>query len=486
MAYELENAFIKMLDEREDFTSTSFVPTRTLERRKGWSVEDAIDLSGIEDPYFQDLGEEKGKPEEGYFWDVVGASLWSFTDSLLWGLPTAAHKGFGAEPDKELAGWMTPDTTVAKVASGVAGFAGFVAPLPFAPIRLGAKIATGVGRAAIGTAGRIGLTSAKTLGSATARSLKKVSMSPGMSEAGNLFAKNMSKTARSWTNMGRWKDKLGMSWEKFAFKNIDDLTNMGVKSGKIATKEADIIRKVFKQNFKDRPMIDLVDVIMRNRPTQAGFAMGSMLHEGVMFGAIDALMETSHLGGEGKLGDGEFDWTAPLWGVGTGAAFGAMKFWPGHGKLSNTWNDFKGGWKSWAKKDSFAKMDKKTLVENTKILGTELKHGMNGKASFIVEYEHKGVMKTLDMTNPESYLSGYTDAEAATILKSILRGKQEVIGKMMMKESIWEDLRSSRANWKHMIGGSIIMNAKSIWAISQGQDVPLEDFLTRGYNNAVV
>ena len=39
MAYELENAFIKMLDEREDFTSTSFVPTRTLERRKGWSVE---------------------------------------------------------------------------------------------------------------------------------------------------------------------------------------------------------------------------------------------------------------------------------------------------------------------------------------------------------------------------------------------------------------------------------------------------------------
>ena len=465
----LELDFLEMLRDREKDKGVTSIPglKTTTATTQAFDPAVAFDPTGIEGP------ELKGTDgDRAVVWDVLGSALWSFTNEALFGLPGAAYKRQTGDE------FWTPETVPGRVAAGVGGFAGFAAPLPFSPLRVGSKIATGLAGTGIRMAGK------NTVKSSTRKAVGEV-VQQTSSKGAKLFAQQIGKASGSWVNMARWDTKVATNWEKFASKNIDDLVAMGVQTGKVSAKSGKIIKEVFKKNFKDRPMIDIIDVVMRNRPTQAGFAMGSMLHEAVMFGAIDSIIEGVHLWGEKKSYE-EFDWTHTLWGAGTGAAFGALKFMPGHGKVANTWKDFKSGWSSWARRPVFDKMNKSKLMENVKILGNELKNGGNGKSSYIVEYMHKGKSKTLDMTNPETYLTGFKDDTAEKILKEVITRKQREIGKLMMKEAIWEDMRSSMLNKKHMVLGTIIMNARNILAISRGEDVPLEDFLTSVFLGAFV
>ena len=456
----LEQRFLEMLNEREDFTSTQLAP-----KKSKWdlSPSEAFEEKNVPSPESID--------QRNVAWDVLGSALWAFTDEMMFGVPGAAYKRTTGEE------FWEPETVAGKVSAGVAGFAGFAAPVPWAPLKVGGVIAKGAAKLPIKAVG-------KTLSSATRKAVNEVT-AKGVNEGAEQLARNLGKASTSWTMMGRWDSKVANNWEKFAGRNIDELVDFAVRKGDVGLDDANIVRNVFKANFKDRPMIDIIDVIMRNRPDRTGFAMGSMIHEATMFGAIDSIMEGVHYWGE--KGEVPYDWTAPLWGMGTGAAFGALKFFPGHGKQASTWQDFKTGWTAWAGKDVFSKMDKNKLMNNAKILGNELKNGMNGKSSYLLEFQTKdGLLKTIDLTNPESYLLGMADDEAVAVLRKILKGKQQEIGGLMMKEALWEDLRSSGKNWGHMVAGSMIMNARTILAISQGEDVPLEDIMTSVFLGAFV
>ena len=47
-----------------------------------------------------------------------------------------------------------------------------------------------------------------------------------------------------------------------------------------------------------------------------------------------------------------------------------------------------------------------------------------------------------------------------------------------MKESIKEDFKSTLANWKRVLGGTAIMNARTIMEMRAGYDMPAEDIMT--------
>ena len=456
----LQEDFLKMLQQQQQFTATKATPPSS---KWDLSPEEFFDSPAV-------VPTERSN--QNALWDALGASSWAFANEALFGVPGALLSRYGGEAGEQFLEDAAPDTSLAKITSGIAGFAGFAAPLPVSPLRVGSKIATKlVGAPAIWKAGH------KTVASATKAATKKVTNELGQSAGSDFASGVLGKAAGGWAQVARWDTKVAANWEKFAFKNIDDMVELGIKEGKLNASQGKVVQRIFKENFKDRPMIDIVDVFMKSRPDRLGFTMGQMVHEATMFGAIDAIMEGVHVWGErGDIED--FDWTAPLWGMGTGAAFGAMKYWAGAGKIADSWDDFKNGVKAWAGKDVFPSYTREGLIQNTKLLGNEIRRSGAVKSEYIVNYSHRGKNMTLDMTNPESFLSEFSEREGREILIKILQGKQREIGKQMAQSALWEESKSALLNWKHMVGGSLVMNARTFMAMSQGEDIPLEDFVT--------
>ena len=52
--------------------------------------------------------------------------------------------------------------------------------------------------------------------------------------------------------------------------------------------------------------------------------------------------------------------------------------------------------------------------------------------------------------------------------------------KLITNISDWmaDYIKSSGMNWRHLVSGTLIMNGRTIMAMSQGEDIPLEDFVT--------
>ena len=275
--------------------------------------------------------------------DMAASGTWSFLDTFTFGL----------------AGWVTPDefeekylmpqTTAGSVAAAIGGTAGFVVG---APMKLGAKAAQALARPAMAAAGRTSVRAA------VKKSAKKVLADPIAKESAlfsskaskDLMFKDIRKRVSQESMKARW-DQAGAgvakNWADKSSKAIRQITDDAVKRKVINDTEAKLIRDVFNKNLTTRPLHDIVDVVMLRNPNKFGFVTGSMIHEAAMFGMIDAALEGVHsapdlYGKEGKA----YDYTAPLWGMGIGAAFGALKLLPAAGKQSVTSEDFKSGVKA--------------------------------------------------------------------------------------------------------------------------------------------
>ena len=93
--------------------------------------------------------------------------------------------------------------------------------------------------------------------------------------------------------------------------------------GQLTATEAAAVREMFAGNMGRRPVADLVDIVMKSgkfKDPRKAFVVGSMINEAVAFGLIDGVFEITRSVKEGEA----YDWTAPLWGVGVGAGFGAL------------------------------------------------------------------------------------------------------------------------------------------------------------------
>ena len=189
-----------------------------------------------------------------------------------------------------------------------------------------------------------------------------------------------------------------------------------------------------------------------------------MAHDATLFGAIDAIHE-----GFSSLGRGhDYDWTAPVWGVGTGAAFGMLSFMAPAGKANVTKHDFYQGLKGIF--NSPVKGDMSSLITKAKWMGNDLRR----VDRHIVNYKDRDV----DLRHIESYVSTMTNEQGEAYLRGLLTQIRNTEGKSMLKWALKNDWKSSKENWKRMIGGTIIMNARTIkeWGLD-GYEPPLEDVL---------
>ena len=166
-------------------------------------------------------GEYLDPREKGNLYKQAGYGLWSALDVAAFGVPGALLSRYGGEAGEQFLEDAAPDTSLAKITSGIAGFAGFAAPLPVSPLRVGSKIATKlVGAPAIWKAGH------KTVASATKAATKKVTNELGQSAGSDFASGVLGKAAGDWAQVARWDTKVAANWEKFAFKNIDDIKNV--------------------------------------------------------------------------------------------------------------------------------------------------------------------------------------------------------------------------------------------------------------------
>ena len=412
--------------------------------------------------------------------DVVSATAWSTLDSALFGAPSWAVEA--ASP--ELAEWLAPQTKAGKVGAGIGGTIGFIKG---APMKAGAKVASGIGQAIARKAGY------EVLDDVVKKSTKAVLKNKHIKQFNtkvkqDILRKEVPNRLKSLGHQARWDKAAGTAakenWQVTSNQAIRDLLSNAIKAKDITSKEAALILNTYSKNITTKPMQDVVDLVMKRHPNKFGYIAGDILHGGVLFGLIDAVMEVPHsqtrkLQAQRELGyipdDVGYDPLVPLWGVAVGAGFSFLNLLPAAGKQSITSADFKAGFNAIWRKNPYKEMSAAKLRGNAKVMGETLK--VNDHSTKIA-VTHKNKRYDIDLLEPHVVGNVTNTKEATEILRKGMQQDRLRWGRTMMKESIKEDFKSTLANWKRVLGGTAIMNARTIMEMRAGYDMPAEDIMT--------
>jgi len=394
--------------------------------------------------------------------DMVGQGLWSFADEAAFGtLAPASNYLFGKELEEN---YLTPQTIPGKVGSAIGGTLGFIWG---APMKVGAKATSLLAKPIIKKVG------AETVDQIVKKTSATIFKEGGTKTAKNLVDKTIKKRLIHTAHTARFTEAakgVATNWGESASKAIKEVVKGGVIKGDITPKQARLIREQFDKNIGTRPMQDFVDLMMKRHPNKFGFVVGSMIQEGVMFGLIDAAMEVSH----SIHDDRPYDFTAPLWGVGVGAAFGTLKLLPAAGKSSITSDDFMAGVKTLFSKPRYKGLSETELKKHSELIGKSLQ--LNGESS-IISYKGMEINLQDPMSNILTHVGG-NKAKATEVLRAALEGQKRKYGRDMMLAAVTEDFQSTLANWPRVIAGTAIMNARTMIDLSKGYEMPAEDIAT--------
>lgn len=377
----LEDKFLEELEKGQKFTqgvssldlfSAWENDTETLSGPPPDKDNQIAGLSVLED--FQDA---PVRSILGTLYNTAGRGLWRGLDEASFGLIGLGMSKAGIdEPFDEAEGF------VPKAFEAVGSMLGFIAG---APMKVGAKIAQKAGAAAIRKTGRqTTVAAARQAAKGTntqylADGGKKLN-EIGLSKEGKGFVKNLGDRQGALSRKASWNKDIAENWTKHSSDNIDASITKAIKDGIISKDQGRYIADSFKASFNNgRPLQDYIDVVMRQGVAKWGveayskeaFAIGSIAHEAVMFGAIDALMEGVYSEKEERA----YDWTAPIWGVGTGVGFGLTKFMNPAGKGADFQSDMVGGIKAAFNRGIRLKgKDYDTTVKKVKQLGEQLEN----------------------------------------------------------------------------------------------------------------
>ena len=420
---------------------------------------------------------------------AIGAGVWSFADTWTFGAA-------GLLDDKLLGGILEDtmydeESAWAKWGGAVGGLAGFVGN----PMKLGFKAAGALAKPA---AKMVGLGSKTQFMPDVAKRMTKVGLNKGLSK------EQTQQVIRAYENLNqraKYTADIANSWKKHSNKLLDEILEKGLGAGRLNAKEAAAVSQMFKGNAINRPVADLVDVVMKTGKftnPKTAFVVGSMVNEAVAFGLIDSVFEVTRSIKEGE----SYDWTAPIWGIGVGAAFGTLKMLPSAGKASETFDWKKGDFTQGLKvlyggeKTSFANRNLDELMQIAGGHGHMLKEygerAFKSQAPFmksfekpwIVQVTYKGSKKGkrnmwLDMNNLEQYKNHKDIGKSAleSMVREGLSKSTRNLGKEIIKGSLRDEAESMAANWHRMVAGSIIMNARTFLGMYQGMDPDVHDVL---------
>jgi len=434
----------------------------------------------------------------------IGGNMLSGLGEFVWGALDTGTLGLMGYADRKLfddtlAGTLlgpapeTEDTLWNTWGAALGGLAGFIGAGPFGAVKFGAKAAKMAAAPVIrgaAKAGKLGVPKGtKVLKSVTDDMIKAGTKGNALStkEAGWVTSRIEHLVARAKTD----KD-IATNWSSHVKKNLDDILENGFATGKLTAAQKDAVKKMFHKDLVGtRPMNDFVDIFVNKIGGRTGFAVGSMIQEATMFGTIDAVME----GFGAAKDDRPYDFMAPVWGMGVGAGFGALKFMKPAGRGARFSKDFQQGIRGALLTSPFNKVKNLTrLQKHATVLGNffqqnkiddvveVLYRGANPKlqgkmvsfkladAAKMLERDGAGRQMGIYGKTGAEPLGGFLSKDAAKkMIQDGLDQTTKKYGRELIKWSGKAEWMSIAENWHRMVIGAGIMNGRSIASIAMGE-----------------
>lgn len=475
----IKEEFSSYLDELEIYTSKTSAPAdKPIQNTM-------VDYSNPE--YFSD--DMRGVESKAA--NIAGSFLWELTDTGLFGVPGLIASRTEWEPPE-------PESSGARVASAIGGTIGFIGG---APMKIGSKATQ---MAARGIARMIGKPTAHTLSKSMVQKLVDAGMNRTLAEK---IGKSIFGSAKRVGAQARWSEKLANPeiFKRKVMENVDAefRNHLLPKLGDLTKAEMDIFKQVLydPKNVFSRPIGDIVDLVSQRLGNKLimgkpiGAIVGTALNEAGKFAMIDTIMEYTG----SKAEDRDYDWAAPIWGAGTGVAFGALHWLPGAGKAAPTFRDFRAGMKAALSGDGgLGRASSSSLINAAKWLGDDVERAVQKGLGVtlkdgLVTFENAALSKS-SLFKDGKVIFNLKDAQATwknvaretnedvanLMLRQVLAERRRFFGRRLMKWAVSEDFASSLQNWKRMIGGTVIMNAHTIadMTLHGAAPPPPEDILT--------
>ena len=434
-------------------TAISPVAAPQQQQRNIWDVMGADEYP----EWYQPSMEES--PHAGLI-NAVGVGLWSFVDTALFGIP-----GSLVEEEK----FLEFEDPVAKWTGAVGGFAGFVGG---APLKVGAKIAQkGFGALARKQLKEAGKESVETV----VRGMKQKGLDGGLTRGA---IKEVTGGYRSLARQASVDPKLrGAEFGRVTREYLEGYIQRGLDGGTLNATQGNAIRDMFTKNVFTRPLQDFKGLmkirgLAKTNPRLAR-VIGHSIDDAIMFGSIDTIFE-----GVSMVEDGDFDFTAPLWGAGTGALFGQLSWLKPRGKAAAFKKDFMAGLRStFQRKGAFDKMSREELIQRASLSG---KLAIKNNESAIATHTFKGKTANVNLTSESIYdeVEKVWGRDANKAMRRILEARRGKFGRDMMKWASKEELSNVGANWRRMMLGGLFFNAHTFYdTYAHGLEPDVNDVL---------
>ena len=399
--------------------------------------------------------------------NAVGAALWSFADTAAFGIP-------GALVDEEE--FIDFEDPAAKWTSAIGGFAGFVAG---APMKVGAKATQLVAKRFIQKGMK--------LADEVVEQMVKRGKSKGLSDN---TIKEVTTGYRSIVSQSQLNKNL--RGEEFIQKSEDFLSQYLARAeqvGDLTAREINAVKNMFGPGLRQRPIQDWYGImaergIFKTNP-KAAKVLAHTINDSIMFGVIDTVFE-------GVLTtldpDHDFDWTAPMWGVGTGAAFGQLGWLKPRGNMASWKKDFMHGARAaFGRKDIYKNLNSKQLEASAQFWGESLSkserlHPRTGqKLSHLVDISYGGKKVTaVDLTKGDvlGQIRSTFGADSQEALRSFMESSKKEWGKELMRWANKEAVGNLAEVWPRMLAGGALFNLHSYYDMAfKGVELGVHELL---------
>ena len=402
------------------------------------------------------LSEGAGSPSSGVI-NALGAGLWSFADTALFGVP-------GALVDEE--DYIDFEDPLAKWLTAGGSFAGFATG---APLRTGVKGAQALTRLLTPrlVKDRVG----------TETAIKAMKKAGDVGKVSKNVQKEITSGYRKLATKAQTDPKLqAENWSRAVKRYGDEYIETGIKTGVIQQSEVAAVRRMFDPEVVlKRPIQDLHGLIakFRGKDDRLTRFLGHAANDILVFSTIDAVFE-----GVSVIEDHEFDWTNVLWGAGQGLAFSSLSLLNPKGKSSAWFPDFKTGLRAvFAKKGTYNNKNDETLASMVRFMGKIRKNNgedrnvplkMTGKDGTVKQgdidllyggekFGHQlGARKTLGRFKD---VFGEDDYRKAMI--KFLETEKSRHGKDMLSWATRQEAQNIKDIWGRMVMGGIFFNAQT-------------------------
>ena len=385
--------------------------------------------------------------------NAVGVGLYTALDTATFGATGLVLDKTGVDLE-DIGLDLEQEGIAATIARAGGGFAGFVAGVPFAPLRVGMATSRGAVKLAKGLGGLKG----KTLSGDVAKTLKsEIKQVSGNKAVAKELSKQYKASAQN-ANI-RWNDyrpKFIENTKAQLKRTLDDIPNEA-----LTLSQKQKIKDVIEDNITDIPIQDVMSVIKSRfgADTKLARYFARAANDAVAFGTTDTIFEAVRSQGYGD----DFDYFAPAFGVITGTLFGFTEALGPAGTPKGTFKrDLIQGIRSSFSRNPFKNYDSDKLLATAKFYGTvDAKNLGKNPTMHRTTIEHGGKQVKVNLSSDD--LKDTLDANFVegweNVLRTHLTKKRKQFGKEIIGFAVKEESQSLAEQFPRLMVGGVAFNA---------------------------